>query len=44
MKAARWHGRRDVRIEVVPDPTPGPQEVVLHVDWCGICGTDMGST
>src|SRR5438552_8337343 len=41
MKAARWHGRRDVRIEVVPDPTPGPQEVVLHVDWCGICGTDM---
>jgi (R,R)-butanediol dehydrogenase/meso-butanediol dehydrogenase/diacetyl reductase len=41
MKAARWHGRRDVRIDVVPDPTPGPQEVVLRVDWCGICGTDM---
>src|SRR6266516_706059 len=41
MKAARWHGRRDVRIDVVPVPTPGPQEVVLRVDWCGICGTDM---
>ncbi len=41
MKAARWHGRRDVRVDVVPDPTPGPQDIVLRVDWCGICGTDM---
>ena len=41
MKAARWHGPRDVRVETVPDPTPGPGDLVLRVDWCGICGTDV---
>jgi len=41
MKAVRWHGRRDIRVETVPDPTPGPREVVLRVAWCGICGTDV---
>lgn len=41
MKAARWHGPRDVRVEEVPDPTPGARDVVLRVDWCGICGTDV---
>jgi (R,R)-butanediol dehydrogenase / meso-butanediol dehydrogenase / diacetyl reductase len=41
MKAARWHGTRDVRVETVPDPTPGPRDVLLRVDWCGICGTDV---
>ena len=24
-----------------PDPTPGPGEVVLQVDACGICGSDL---
>jgi (R,R)-butanediol dehydrogenase / meso-butanediol dehydrogenase / diacetyl reductase len=41
MKAARWHGRGDVRIEDVPRPTPGPGELLLRVSWCGICGTDL---
>lgn len=41
MKAARWHGRRDVRVEEVPVPEPGPGEVRLRVSWCGICGTDL---
>jgi (R,R)-butanediol dehydrogenase/meso-butanediol dehydrogenase/diacetyl reductase len=41
MKAVRWHGRRDIRVETVPDPTPGPREVVLRVEWRGICGTDV---
>jgi (R,R)-butanediol dehydrogenase/meso-butanediol dehydrogenase/diacetyl reductase len=41
MKAARWHGPRDVRVEEVPDPRPGPSDVVLRVAWCGICGTDV---
>jgi (R,R)-butanediol dehydrogenase/meso-butanediol dehydrogenase/diacetyl reductase len=41
MKAARWHGRRDVRVETVPDPAPGPSDVILRVAWCGICGTDV---
>ncbi len=41
MRAARWHGRGDVRIEDVPIPHPGPGEVLLRVSWCGICGTDV---
>ena len=41
MRAARWHGRGDVRVEDVPIPRPGPGEILLRVSWCGICGTDV---
>jgi len=42
MKAAIWHARNDIRIEEVPEPgAPGPDEVILKVDTCGICGTDL---
>src|SRR5919201_2203955 len=41
MRAARWHGRNDVRVETVPDPTPGPGDVVIRVGYCGACGTDL---
>jgi (R,R)-butanediol dehydrogenase/meso-butanediol dehydrogenase/diacetyl reductase len=41
VRAARWHGRGDVRVEDVPQPVPGPGELLLHVSWCGICGTDL---
>ncbi len=41
MRAARWHGRRDVRIEDVPIPPVGADDVLLRVSWCGICGTDV---
>ena len=42
MKAAVYHGPRDVRIEQVTDP-PGPEagEVLVAPLWCGICGTDL---
>jgi len=41
MKAARFHGPGDIRIDDVPEPTPGPGQVQVSVDWCGICGTDL---
>ncbi|WP_285115478.1 alcohol dehydrogenase catalytic domain-containing protein [Leifsonia sp. fls2-241-R2A-40a] len=41
MKAARWHARGDVRVEEVPEPTPAPDELIVRVEWCGICGTDL---
>jgi (R,R)-butanediol dehydrogenase/meso-butanediol dehydrogenase/diacetyl reductase len=42
MRAAVWHGRRDVRIENVPEPPPPPPgQVQVEVAWCGICGTDL---
>jgi (R,R)-butanediol dehydrogenase/meso-butanediol dehydrogenase/diacetyl reductase len=41
MRAAVFHGPRDVRIEDVPDPAaPAPDEVVLEVIRAAICGTD----
>lgn len=30
-----------VTVETVPDPTPGPRQVVVKVAACGICGTDL---
>ncbi|WP_007024293.1 alcohol dehydrogenase catalytic domain-containing protein, partial [Saccharomonospora iraqiensis] len=30
-----------VRVAEVPDPVPGPGEVVVRVGACGICGTDL---
>jgi 2-desacetyl-2-hydroxyethyl bacteriochlorophyllide A dehydrogenase len=30
-----------VTVETVPDPAPGPREVVVSVAGCGICGTDL---
>jgi len=40
MKAAVYHGIRDVRIEEVDAPIAGPGEVVLRVLRCAVCGTD----
>jgi L-gulonate 5-dehydrogenase len=40
MKAARLHGARDLRVEHVPDPRPGPGEVVVRMVAAGLCGTD----
>ncbi|MEU6383968.1 zinc-dependent alcohol dehydrogenase family protein [Streptomyces bauhiniae] len=28
-------------LAVIPDPSPGPSEVVVQVSSCGLCGTDM---
>ncbi|MFV0253708.1 MAG: alcohol dehydrogenase catalytic domain-containing protein [Beutenbergiaceae bacterium] len=41
MPAVRWHARGDVRIDEVPVPTPGPGQVLIAVEACGICGTDL---
>lgn len=41
MKAARWHGRRDIRIEEVAPRSPDANEVHIRVDYAGICATDL---
>ncbi|MCX6462199.1 MAG: 2,3-butanediol dehydrogenase [Pseudonocardiales bacterium] len=41
MRAARFHGPGDIRIDDVPEPQAGPGQVQVAVDWCGICGTDL---
>jgi threonine dehydrogenase-like Zn-dependent dehydrogenase len=41
MRAAVFHGPRDLRIETVPDPgDPGDDDVVLAVRRVALCGTD----
>jgi (R,R)-butanediol dehydrogenase/meso-butanediol dehydrogenase/diacetyl reductase len=41
MRAARYHGRGDVRIDDVPGPELRPGTVAIDVAWCGICGSDL---
>ena len=41
MKAAVFHGQKDVRVEDVPEPEVREGSVKVKVDWCGICGTDL---
>jgi (R,R)-butanediol dehydrogenase / meso-butanediol dehydrogenase / diacetyl reductase len=41
MRAARYYGREDLRIEEVAEPTPGFGEVKLQNAYAGICGSDL---
>jgi 2-desacetyl-2-hydroxyethyl bacteriochlorophyllide A dehydrogenase len=41
MIAAVFHGVEDIRVEDVPDPTPGSEDVIVEVRACGICGSDL---
>ena len=41
MKKAVYYGIRDLRVEGVPEPVPGPREVKIKVMYCGICGSDL---
>jgi (R,R)-butanediol dehydrogenase / meso-butanediol dehydrogenase / diacetyl reductase len=42
MRAAVWHGKKDIRVETVPvPPSPQPGWVKIKVAWCGICGSDL---
>src|SRR3954452_2323229 len=42
MKALAWHGRRDVRVDTVPDATiVEPTDAVIRVTTTAICGSDL---
>jgi threonine dehydrogenase-like Zn-dependent dehydrogenase len=41
MRALVVHGPNDARIDEVPEPRPGPGELLVRVDLAGICGTDI---
>ncbi len=40
-RAAVYRAPNDVRVESIPVPEIGPGEVLLRIDTCGICGTDL---
>jgi threonine dehydrogenase-like Zn-dependent dehydrogenase len=42
MKALTWHGKRDVRIDTVPDPVlREPDDVIVRITSTGLCGSDL---
>jgi len=41
LKAAVWYGGRDVRVEDVPEPKVGFDDVLIKVGAVGICGSDL---
>ncbi len=41
MRAAVYEGEGRLVIKDVPDPVPGPDEVLIEVEACGICGSDV---
>jgi threonine dehydrogenase-like Zn-dependent dehydrogenase len=42
VKALTWHGKRDVRVETVPDPgIEEPTDAIVRVTSSGICGSDL---
>lgn len=43
MKAAVYHGPADLRLEELPDPAPDPDGIVIAVEACGVCGSDLKS-
>jgi L-iditol 2-dehydrogenase len=43
MKAARLYGVRDLRVEQVTHPEPGPGEALIRIHACGVCPSDLRS-
>ncbi len=41
MRAAVITGVGQVEVATVPDPVAGPRDVIVSVEGCGICGTDL---
>ncbi|AVM65047.1 MULTISPECIES: zinc-dependent alcohol dehydrogenase [Dietzia] len=42
MKAVTWHGKRDVRVEDVPDPRiQEPTDAIVKITSTNICGSDL---
>jgi S-(hydroxymethyl)glutathione dehydrogenase/alcohol dehydrogenase len=42
MKAVTWHGKRDVRVDTVPDPKiEKPTDAIVKITSTAICGSDL---
>ena len=42
MRALTWHGRRDVRVDSVPDPViEQPTDAIVRITSTAICGSDL---
>jgi L-iditol 2-dehydrogenase len=43
MRAIVYHAPGDIRLETIPVPPCGPDEIRCRVDACAVCGTDLKS-
>ncbi len=41
MRAARWHGAEDIRLEHIAKPVPVDGQILVAVERVGLCGTDL---
>ncbi len=41
MKAAVYYSPDDIRIEEIPKPKAGADEIIVNMKACGICGSDL---
>ena len=41
MKAARYYSIDDIRIQEIPKPHVGPDEILVEMKACGVCGSDL---
>ena len=43
MRAVRLSAPRQVECVEVAEPRPGPREVLVHIEACGVCGSDLNA-
>ena len=41
MRAARYYGVEDLRVEEIPEPKCGDGQIKIKPSFVGICGTDL---
>ncbi len=41
MRVAMYYNNRDIRIEELPRPEIGPEEILIRIEASGICGSDV---
>jgi threonine dehydrogenase-like Zn-dependent dehydrogenase len=41
MRAIRFHGNQDIRLDQIPVAKVGPDQVKLAPEWCGLCGSGI---
>ena len=41
MRALRFHGNKDIRLDEIPEPKPRAGFVKIKNGWAGVCGSDL---
>ncbi|KAK5049017.1 hypothetical protein LTR84_005439 [Exophiala bonariae] len=41
MRAALFYGKEDIQVKDVPDPTDSCDKILVDIEWCGLCGSDL---